>query len=309
MAALALAATSGWAPPAAGAPPELLLIVHGTEFAAYRTPVFLRTLFSTRTVPLRLHVLADGPGHAGFERAVEEHARPLMWPEDHIRALRVDELPLASEYLERVHPLCHQNGYAYLFLKLLAPELLPDVDHLIVLDPDTVVLADVALLWAQFSQFGPGHLLSMAVDQSDRYYHRLQDPADEVYSEGWAGVPHSLGVNGGVILLRAAAARNATALRAAALRAHLPAANATASSRIQMHVNYQGFDMGKRRRRRVPTPEACYEECRRARGCAAFTYVLQQQHKPSEYACFLKQRGFEAGASYSGGTASGIVEK
>ena len=209
MAALALAATSSWAPPAAGSPPELLLIVYGSEFASYRTPVFLRTLLSTRTVPLRLHVLADGPGHAGFERAVEEHARPLMWPEDHIRALRVDELPLASEYLERVHPLCHQNGYAYLFLKLLAPELLPDVDHLIVLDPDTVVLADIALLWAQFSQFGPGHLLSMAVDQSDRYYHRLQDPADEVYSEGWAGVPHSLGVNGGVILLRAAAARNA----------------------------------------------------------------------------------------------------
>ena len=87
------------------------------------------------------------------------------------------------------------------------------------------------------------------------------------------------------------------------MRRHLGAA------RIQMHVNYQGFDMGKRRRRRVPTPEACYEECRRARGCAAFTYVLHRQHKPSEYACFLKQRGFEAGASYSGGTASGIVEK
>ena len=35
--------------------------------------------------------------------------------------------------------------------------------------------------------------------------------------------------------------------------------------------------------------------------------MLTQQHKPSEYACFLKQRGFEAGAAYSGGTASGIV--
>ena len=78
MAALALAATSGWAPPAAGSYPELLLIVYGAEFATYRTPVFLRTLLSTRTVPLRLHVLADGPGHAAFERAVEEHARPLM---------------------------------------------------------------------------------------------------------------------------------------------------------------------------------------------------------------------------------------
>ena len=203
MAALALAATSSWAPPAAGSPPELLLIVYGSEFASYRTPVFLRTLLSTRTVPLRLHVLADGPGHAGFERAVEEHARPLMWPEDHIRALRVDELPLASAYLERVHPLCHQ-GYAYLFLKLLAPELLPDVDHLIVLDPDTVVLADIALLWAQFSHFGraccPWPSPATAVPPAR--------PGGRGVLGGWAGVPPSLGVNGGVIL-RAAAARNA----------------------------------------------------------------------------------------------------
>ena len=57
--------------------------------------------------------------------------------------------------------------------------------------------------------------------------------------------------------------------------------------------------------RRVPTPRrAARGGCR---SCARS--ALHQQHKPSEYACFLKQRGFEAGASYSGGTASGIVEK
>ena len=39
----------------------------------------------------------------------------------------------------------------------------------------------------------------------------------------------------------------------------------TASSRIQMHVNYQGFDMGSGAAAAVPTPEACYECRPRAR--------------------------------------------
>ena len=49
----------------------------------------------------------------------------------------------------------------------------------------------------------------MAVDQSHRYYYRLQDPTDEVYSPGWEGVAHGVGVNGGVLLLHAARARHA----------------------------------------------------------------------------------------------------
>ena len=34
-----------------------------------------------------------------------------------------------------------------------------------------------------------------------------QDPTDEVFSAGWVGVPHTVGVNGGVLLLHAARAR------------------------------------------------------------------------------------------------------
>ena len=64
------------------------------------------------------------------------------------------------------------GGYGYLFLKILAAELIPDAEHLIVLDPDVLVLDDVAALWATFRSFGPHHLVSMAVDQSDRYYYR-----------------------------------------------------------------------------------------------------------------------------------------
>ena len=45
-------------------PPELLIIVHGYEFATRRTPVFLRTLHAARGSPLWLHVLGDGESEA-----------------------------------------------------------------------------------------------------------------------------------------------------------------------------------------------------------------------------------------------------
>ena len=64
----------------------------------------------------------------------------------------------------------------------------------------------------------------MAPDQSDRYYYRLQDEADEVYSPGWAGVPHRLGVNGGVLLLHAARARQTRFAEALAAVTHHGAA-------------------------------------------------------------------------------------
>ena len=36
-----------------------------------------------------------------------------------------------------------------------------------------VLLEDIYSLWRSFSDFEPHHVLSMAVDQSDRYYYRL----------------------------------------------------------------------------------------------------------------------------------------
>ena len=101
-----------------------------------------------------------GPGHAGFERAVEEHARPLMWPRGpYSGAAR--RRAAARERVPRARPPAVPPEWLRLPLPQAAgaARALPDVDHLIVLDPDTVVLADIALLWAQFSQFGPGHLL------------------------------------------------------------------------------------------------------------------------------------------------------
>jgi len=69
------------------------------------------------------------------------------------------------------------------------------------------VLGDVAQLWATFARFAPAQLVGMAADMSHRYYYRLSDPADEVFSRGWANVPQRTGVNGGLMLLHLARMR------------------------------------------------------------------------------------------------------
>ena len=60
---------------------------------------------------------------------------------------------------------------------------------------EVFVLAAEVLHLGEELRFGEEQLLSMAVDQSDRYYYRLQDASDEVHSPGWVGVPHRVGVN------------------------------------------------------------------------------------------------------------------
>ena len=120
---------------------------------------------------------------------------------------------------------------------------------------------------------------------------------------------------------RISAPRNATALRWAQIHAALAAegkvaAAAATGGKVQLHLNYQGFDLRRRKRYHSPTPESCYEACRKTRGCAAYSYILESAAKPwqqrrngERYACFLKKKGFAAGAGYSKGTASGVLAK
>ena len=230
--------------------PNLLLIIHGYEFATQRTPVFLRSALSARTTPLHIHVFCDSGGCLGFRQAWRKHvlaegldysgdivsvieetdddSASTNMPSESLQLLpgeRRSSMPAhARAYLDGLHPRCRARGYDYLFLKLYSAELLPEVDRLIVLDPDAIVLGDLAELWAEFDEFDERHVLSMAVDQSDRYYYRLQNPKDEVYSPGWAGVPHRVGVNGGVLLLHTSRARRVTFAAALSALTHVGAA-------------------------------------------------------------------------------------
>ena len=139
----------------------------------------------------------------------------------------------AQRYLAALHPLCNGHGYAYLFLKLLAPQLFPAASRLVALDSDLFVLSDPLHIWREFDSFGPSHLISMAPDQSDRYYYRLQDASDDLYSPGWANVPGRVGVNGGVALL------HARRMRAVGFAAHL--ARLTHEGVARRDVDLHGF--------------------------------------------------------------------
>ena len=191
--------------------PSLLIIVKGAAYAAWRTPPFVRTLLAARSTPLRVYVLGDAAGLAAFRGVWRQHGTDLGLGDarDRISMLGIESSVQAQRYLASLHPQCDGHGYAYLFLKLLAPQLFPAASRLIALDSDVFVVADPLHLWREFDSFGPSHLISMAPDQSDRYYYRLQNEHDEVFSAGWLGVPSRVGVNGGVALLHAARMRTA----------------------------------------------------------------------------------------------------
>ena len=218
--------------------PSLLVIIRGYEFATQRTPVFFRTVFGSTTRPFRLTVLGDDEGLRGFREVYDTHVVRLglvngdggpRVPEPRTISIEPAAMPpRAAAFLRTVHPSCHARGYAYLFLKVLAPELLPDEERLLILDPDAIVLADLAELWAEFGRFDARQLLAMAPDQSDRYYYRLQNAADDAYSPGWRGVPFGVGVNGGVLLLHAARARATGFAEALAALTHRGAAERAA---------------------------------------------------------------------------------
>lgn len=211
--------------------PHVMLIVYGYEYARYRVPIFIRSALASRSSALHLHVVGDKPGLQGFHEMWQSHAisTSLVRSDDSLHLLPVEELPpRASSYLESLHPSCHARGYGYLFLKVLAGELLTGSERIIIIDSDSIVLGDLADLWREFDHFGEQHIVGMVVDQSDRYYYRLQNPEDDVYSVGWRGVPHGVGVNGGLLLLHAERARKVAFADALANLTHVGAAERAA---------------------------------------------------------------------------------
>jgi hypothetical protein len=201
--ARALAVGEAYAAAAVDDRPVLLLIVYGAQYARERTPVFVRSLLAARSGPLRLYVLGDPPGLAEFRRVLRDHggASGLLRAEDEVSLFSADASRYASLLPTQTDPSCRLRDYGYLFYKLFAHELLPAQNHVLVLDSDALVLGDVYALWAEFARFEAGQLIGMSRDMSHRYYYRLSDPSDELFSEGWRDTPGRTGVNGGMMVL------------------------------------------------------------------------------------------------------------
>ena len=139
----------------------IVIIVVGVEFATLRTPVFVRSLLASRSAPIQLHVIGDKGGLSGFRTVWQSHAvaQGLVLDQDTVVLHNMQQMPEVQHYLATIHPTCHSRGLGYLFCKVFASELLSNAEKLIIIDPDTVVLSDVAELWSEFDHFGDGVIL------------------------------------------------------------------------------------------------------------------------------------------------------
>ncbi|HSS78608.1 MAG TPA: glycosyl transferase family 90 [Thermoanaerobaculia bacterium] len=127
---------------AAGAPsqPIHLAVVacdfHGAEQAA----VMLKSAVLSARSPLAVHVFADDASRARLERSL------WAWPERVRQRIRPEFLPLGSpgvtdpEAWSRRFPRCGSQ-------RLFFPDLLPDVDRVLAVDPDALFLRPVDELW------------------------------------------------------------------------------------------------------------------------------------------------------------------
>ena len=181
--------------------PILGIVAYGEEHNREETAHFLRSLFVHRSTPLRIIVIGDAIGLATLFEVMQQKLPELAQfsGADVLRLWNMDTNERCLELFEYIHPATKQR-HPRLFVKLFSHELFPHVPRIIFLDNDLIVVDDIRNLWLEFENFDDKQLVSMTIDQSDRWYFRFQDPTDDMFSAGWVGTANRCGVNGGVQL-------------------------------------------------------------------------------------------------------------
>ena len=180
--------------------PVLGLVAYGEEHNRKETSHFLRSLFVHRSLPLKIIIIGDTIGLQTLFDVMANHALvDLLDERDEIRLINMDVLFRWLEIERLIHAHTKQR-HPRLFIKLFTHELFPHLSKIMMLDNDLLVLDDIKNLWAEFDHFKIENIVSMTIDQSNRWYYRFQDPSDEIYSPGWVGLANRCGVNGGIQL-------------------------------------------------------------------------------------------------------------
>jgi hypothetical protein len=180
--------------------PVIGLVAYGEKHNRQETPHFLRSLFSHRSLPLKVITIGDAIGlETLFDVMANAALVDLLDDRDEIRFINMDVLPRWLE-IERLIHVHTKQRHPRLFVKLFTHDLFPHISKIMMLDSDLLVMEDIKNLWAEFELFAPENIVAMAIDQSNRWYFRFQDPLDEIYSPGWAGLANRCGVNGGIQL-------------------------------------------------------------------------------------------------------------
>jgi hypothetical protein len=171
---------------------DVLTVLCGAA-AAESASAMLDSLVFHRSVPLRLHIVAD----RAARRALPTPRPPRTAGGGTVEAVQ-------TSYMDAEQSLSALQGLAdapteCAALPLFAADLLPAVHRVVVLAPEVVVLTDIAALWQHFAPLEARGALLGAVTEQSSWYTDLP---------GWAGAQAD-SVNGAVLLFDLAAMRAA----------------------------------------------------------------------------------------------------
>ena len=173
--------------PSSGSAVDVLTVLCGTA-AAESVGGMLDSLLFHRSVPLRLHIVADEAA-----RRALPNPRPPRTASGGAVALVQTQYTEAEDALSSLSslPELADTPVGCSALPLFAAHLLPTAQRAIVLAPEVIVLADIADLWQYFAHLeASAAYIGAVVDQSSWYTDHPE----------WAGAQGD-SVNGAVLLL------------------------------------------------------------------------------------------------------------
>ena len=190
--------------PTPGERVHVMMFVCGASYAP-KIVHFLKALLFHRSTHVHFHFVADKEARPALKKewqklrtggglgsgVAEEVTVDYIKTEEHVAAFE-EAYPDKFNKMDYMGSCCR--------IRLMAEQILPDVDAVIVLDGgDQVIMDDIARLWAHFRAFRPEQYVGFALEPpSSRWYQRL---ADRNHPNGdkagnWEGVyPHGAGVS------------------------------------------------------------------------------------------------------------------
>ena len=131
-----------------------------SEFYAQQALVMMKTIVLFTTSPIQFHTFSDEPTIHYIKQQL------ALYPLHYGKRFTYKCYNIEESYAvikDKVADLNHFEhfGPAGGSLRLLMPQLLSDIEKLIVLDTDLIFLGDITELYEQFQKFHPHHIIGM----------------------------------------------------------------------------------------------------------------------------------------------------
>lgn len=152
-----------------------------------------------RSIALALHIVADTPARRTLSVILTPFERVA-----HFNVDIIDAEPFFDTFREQWPVQFTSGKYMGMCcrIRLLAADILPGVDSVIVLDGgDQLLLSDIAKLWSLFESFKPRQYIGMAIERGRWYRNLAARHTAWTHTLPLTGAAKNMGFNAGMQLL------------------------------------------------------------------------------------------------------------